>query len=347
MYPCNLKYIHIYLYIIFCYIQSEIHQVISCTCISLVPLIQLPNLSAASEAWKRDTEYPPRPTTHASSQQVHHMLELIQFVGLFNSSPKSCDIYTGNSIPGSLFALAFGLAIGISYLPQVVKIARLRSTEGINPYFLMLMTLGSSFAFSNILVLSKPVVHCCLSGIGLFDCGSSLLGAFQLFAGLLGPLILVALSVRFRESGSKGDAMIRSAKIVLMTLLVSWFFVVIITDPLTNRRLATLFGLLALGVGFVQYFPQLYTTYKLKHTGSLSIIMMLVQIPGGYMFGLSLMMRKDSHWSTWISVMAAASFQLTLLIMALYYSIKKTSEVGDRITSPAPSETPITYTDSA
>lgn len=273
------------------------------------------------------------------------MLELIQSVGLFNSIPKGCSIYTGNSIPGSLFSFAFGLAIGISYLPQVIKIARLRSTEGINPYFLMLMTLGSSFAFSNILVLSKPVVHCCLSGITPFDCGSSLLGAFQLFAGLVGPLTLVALSVQFRESGDKGNAMIRSAKIVLVTLLVSWFFVLIVNDPLANRRLATLFGLLALGVGFVQYFPQLYTTYKLKHTGSLSILMMLVQIPGGYLFALSLMLRKDSHWSTWISVMAAASFQLTLLIMSLYYSIKQTSEVGDRITSPAPNDTSTSYTD--
>lgn len=249
-----------------------------------------------------------------------------------------CDIYTDNSLPGALFAAIFGFGIYLSYVPQQITIVRRRSTEGINPYFLMLMGLGSTFSFSNILVLSKPVVQCCRSSIGWFDCTSSLLGAAQLFAGFIGPISLVALSVKYRDHGNEsGDRILSSARIVAFAVISSWILVAFTHSPQNNKLLATVFGIAALCIGLVQYFPQLLTTYRLKHTGSLSVTTMLVQIPGGFIWAFSLMFRKDSHWSTWISVMAAASLQLTLLIMALYYSCLRTAEIGDSIVNPTPS----------
>lgn len=243
----------------------------------------------------------------------------------------SCDIYTNNSLWGTIAAAGFVIGIFLSYAPQLVTIARRQSTEGISPHFLLLMNLGSSFAFSNALVLSRPILSCCRSSIGLFDCFGSLLGVFQLFAGFLGPSLIILLALRI-EKPDKASKITFSAKIVAIANFISWLLVVSVTNPKYAQLLATSLGLMALSVGFVQYLPQLYTTFRLKHTGSLSVTMMLIQIPGGFIWCISLATRRGSHWSTWISTFAAASFQTLLFIMSLYYTSRNSAALAHRLT---------------
>ncbi|GME84945.1 unnamed protein product [Ambrosiozyma monospora] len=69
-----------------------------------------------------------------------------------------------------------------------------------------------------------------------------------------------------------------------------------------------------------QYFPQIYTTYRLKHPGSLSINMMLLQTPGGFVWSLSLFLQPGSKWSSWLPYISAAFLQLILLSMCLFYT---------------------------
>lgn len=250
----------------------------------------------------------------------------------------SCDIYANNSFWGTIAAAGFGVGILLSYVPQLVTLVRRQSTEGISPYFLLLMNLGSSFAFANSLVLSRPILSCCQSSISPFDCFGSLLGTLQLFAGFLGPSLILLLALRFEEP-SQASKITLSAKIVAIANFISWLFVISVTNPKHAHLLATSLGLMALSVGFVQYIPQLYTTFRLQHTGSLSVTMMLFQIPGGFIWCLSLATRRGSHWSTWISTFAAACFQTLLLIVALYYTSRNSVALAGRLT-PQPSTLP-------
>jgi len=246
----------------------------------------------------------------------------------------SCKVYEGSSLWGSVFAAVLALGIFASYTPQHFAVYARKSTEGINPYFLFLMNLGSSFAFTNVLLLSRSLVQCCHYSIGGFDCLSGFLGPLQLFAGWLGPTVLLALARKYREPGENGREIVLFSNCVAVINLASWLAVLLVPTVAWQRRLATYFGLASLAVGLVQYLPQLWTTFRLKHTGSLSVLMLLIQIPGGYMWCLSLAMRRGSHWSTWVPLFCAASFQLTLLCMALWFTLSKRAHLAKRMAVP-------------
>jgi hypothetical protein len=94
---------------------------------------------------------------------------------------------------------------------------------------------------------------------------------------------------------------------------------------------ANLLGIMAAALAAVQYIPQIWTTYHLKHIGSLSIPMMCIQTPGGFLFAGSLFVRLGwEGWSTWGIFILTALMQGCLLSMAIYYELKK-------LNSPPPS----------
>lgn len=85
---------------------------------------------------------------------------------------------------------------------------------------------------------------------------------------------------------------------------------------------ATLLGVEASMLALVQYAPQIWTTYTLKHVGSLSIPMMCIQTPGGFLFAASLYARLGlKGWSNWGIILVTATSQGILLCMAIYYEL--------------------------
>ena len=85
---------------------------------------------------------------------------------------------------------------------------------------------------------------------------------------------------------------------------------------------ANTLGLMAAALAAIQYLPQIWTTWRLKHIGSLSIPMMLIQTPGGYLWAASLFARLGwAGWSTWFIYLMTASMQGCLLAMAIYFEL--------------------------
>lgn len=72
------------------------------------------------------------------------------------------------------------VGILVSYIPQHHRIISRRTSEGISPYFVLLGTTSSTFAFANILTLpaSRDSLACC-SEVSGFDCFAGLLGIAQ------------------------------------------------------------------------------------------------------------------------------------------------------------------------
>lgn len=86
---------------------------------------------------------------------------------------------------------------------------------------------------------------------------------------------------------------------------------------------ANLLGAMAAALAAVQYIPQIWTTYCLKHVGSLSIPMMCMQTPGGFLFAGSLFARLGwDGWSSWGIFLLTATMQGMLLSMAIYYELR-------------------------
>ena len=82
---------------------------------------------------------------------------------------------------------------------------------------------------------------------------------------------------------------------------------------------ASFLGVLATVIASIQYFPQIYTTWRLKTVGSLSIPMMCIQTPGSFVFAGSLAARLGwMGWSTWGLFLWTGVLQGSLLVMSIW-----------------------------
>ncbi|EXJ55222.1 hypothetical protein A1O7_08148 [Cladophialophora yegresii CBS 114405] len=270
------------------------------------------------------------------------------------------------------FALSLLILVGIliSYLPQHVRIIRLRSSYGLSPYFVLLGTTSGTCAFANILVLprSRADIACCRQ-VDEFACLAGLLGVAQvgvqwscfgvillLFLiffprGEVAPSALDAADDSDETAATISDpppalgitksipadsdsvalapsyrtALVVVAVCVLhaaLTAILSFFF--IYAAPQHAQSWANFLGVLSTVLASIQYFPQIYTTYRLKRVGSLSIPMMCIQTPGSFVWAGSLAARLGPEgWSAWGVYLVTGCLQGCLLVMGSYFEITR------------------------
>ncbi|KAJ9269769.1 hypothetical protein DTO212C5_4145 [Paecilomyces variotii] len=285
--------------------------------------------------------------------------------------PSRCAELASPSYTNFTISVVILVGILVSYLPQHYRIISLRSSFGISPYFVLLGTTSGTFAFANILVLplSKQDVACCkaISGIACF---AGLLGIFQAGAQWLCFFIILVLFVVYfpratsatspthsaatdqREPTRRGktsrlnaEPTYRTAQIVTFICIYHAIVVAIVsvvlsfTRPSALQAWADIMGILAAILASLQYFPQIYTTLRLRHVGSLSIPMMCIQTPGSFVWAASLAARYGMDgWSTWGLYIVTALLQGSLLFMAMYFeyiSPKETRDDGEQTQTDA------------
>jgi uncharacterized protein with PQ loop repeat len=135
----------------------------------------------------------------------------------------------------------------------------------------------------------------------------------------------------------------RTALLVASLTLLHGLAVIVITGVLSTvakehlPTWANVLGVMAALLAAVQYIPQIWTTYHLKHVGSLSIPMMCIQTPGGFVFAASLFARLGwSGWSSWGIFLLTATMQGILLYLAIYYEIQAHARDAETPKSPSP-----------
>ena len=73
----------------------------------------------------------------------------------------------------------------------------------------------------------------------------------------------------------------------------------------------------------IQFLPQIWTTWKLKEVGSLSIPMMCIQTPGAFVWVGSLAGRLGwEGWSTWGNYLVCGILQGCLLVMGITFELR-------------------------
>lgn len=124
----------------------------------------------------------------------------------------------------------------------------------------------------------------------------------------------------------------QTALLVASLTLLHGLAVIVITGVLSSVAKehlpvwANVLGIMAALLAAVQYVPQIWTTYHLKHVGSLSIPMMCIQTPGGFVFSASLFARLGwAGWSSWGIFLLTATMQGVLLYLAIYYEVQARS----------------------
>ncbi|KAK4126473.1 hypothetical protein N657DRAFT_679394 [Parathielavia appendiculata] len=265
------------------------------------------------------------------------------------------------SIVNLIVSIVIVIGMLVSYLPQHARIIKRRTSEGISPYFVLLGTTSATSAFANILLLpkSRQDVACCKE-LETFHCIAGLLGIAQLGVQWICFTFIFVLFLVFFRYGSDDDAEIeelddhqprwQTALLVASLTLLHGLAVIVITGVLSAvakeslPTWANILGVMAALLAAVQYIPQIWTTYHLKHVGSLSIPMMCIQTPGGFVFAASLFARLGwGGWSSWGIFLMTATMQGVLLYLAIYYEIQAHST--DIPKPPSPDNTPLLPSD--
>ncbi|KAF3941832.1 hypothetical protein ABW19_dt0209926 [Dactylella cylindrospora] len=113
-----------------------------------------------------------------------------------------------------------------------------------------------------------------------------------------------------------------------VTLAVS-VYLYTTADTYTILNWTSFLGIQSTVLASIQYIPQIWTTYKLKAVGSLSIPMMCLQTPGSFVWAYSLATREGTDWSSWIVYCVTGILQGSLLIMAIIFERRRKSEEAD------------------
>ncbi|KAG2009066.1 hypothetical protein GB937_008005 [Aspergillus fischeri] len=239
------------------------------------------------------------------------------------------------------FVLSILIIFGIllSYLPQHIRIINLKSSFGISPYFVLLGTTSGTSAFANVATQQQSLqdVECCKNINGL-ACFGGLLGIFQVGTQWLCFVTILLLFVIYfpratsptspteSESSARNGPTYRTA-LVVSGICILHAVVMFITSvaiavnrPSQLQAWSNFSGVVAAILASIQYFPQIYTTLKLRCVGSLSIPMMCIQTPGSLVWAGSLAARLGPKgWSTWGVLIVTACLQGTLLVLAIFF----------------------------
>lgn len=251
---------------------------------------------------------------------------------MFEGPEDFCKVYEGASVAN--FALLVTITIGIvaSYIPQYLRINLKRTSEGLSTNFLLLGSCLSIFTLTNIILVSSRARGCCLGGhLTLFNCLNLQINLMQIGIQCVCAIMILVMVLVLTKHSVKQDreeyARIQRVGRWVMAHALILFVQVLVGLYSGNRALllsiANANGLLSTALTMMKYVPQIHTTYKLKHPGTLSIGMMCIQTPGGALFTLTLMMTKASQWSSWISYFVAFILQGFLLSMCIYYEYFK------------------------
>ncbi|KAI1209027.1 uncharacterized protein F4807DRAFT_428602 [Annulohypoxylon truncatum] len=246
-----------------------------------------------------------------------------------------CDSLREGGFANFFISILIVIGIMLSYVTQHYRIISRGSSEGISPYFVLLGVTSANSQFGNILTLpqSRADVACCKE-VSPFECTAGLLGIAQIGTQwICFAIILVLFLVFFRRDDVDDEyerdpdqPTWRTAVTVAVMCFVHGLLVVIISAafalgaPGYLGAWANFLGIMSAVLAAIQYIPQIWTTYRIKHAGSLSILMMCIQTPGGLLFAASLAARLGwAGWSSWGVYVLTAIMQGVLLIMAISY----------------------------
>lgn len=255
----------------------------------------------------------------------------------------NCSVYEHPTIASFCVGILLAIGIFLSYVPQHVKVIRRRSSEGLSPTYLLLGSLSGFSAFANIYIVTIEARECCRVSLNTFQCGNSMVGFIQILSQAIGGILIFVLCVfatsnSLREPAVNHEKLVTDFKIFIFYALLNVSIVIYLTltkddsqyNPLESLFLfADVSGLLATLFALIQYLPQLLTTYNAKHAGSLSIPMMLIQTPGGFVWSYSLWAQPNSVWSSWLPYFVSANLQLLLLLLCLYFQWKYPTELTE------------------
>lgn len=226
----------------------------------------------------------------------------------------------------------------ISLIPQIIRIVRLRTSYGISPFFVFITSITQYLVVINVFCLHNADFYGVLQITPLRTIPRLLTfgNLFILWFCYL-PIGLLYLIFFDRNPRKNRDhqAFRREWKIGIITISsliitsILTFILYVIFGYVTGyssdliiyygKVLGTASSILTV----VQYLPQFITTCKIKDNGSLSLVTLAIQAPGGTINAIFMMVGNSESWTTFLSTFSSAVQQWSLLFLCIYYKCKQ------------------------
>ncbi|KAI8919434.1 hypothetical protein DFJ77DRAFT_413822, partial [Powellomyces hirtus] len=232
----------------------------------------------------------------------------------------------------------------VSYVPQIVKIMQKKSSEGLSLYFFFLGAIGMNALVANVLILSFPSIICCLRSPkwGPLLCTENTFGVTQVSVQTFCFMTCVALfyiyyppHLQHTHTEPRGlTPAYRRARWVGVTIVsfcAALFFTTLAIllyatdengDSKTGTWVAGVLGMLATITSVLQFLPQLLHTWGKQSVGALSIPMMMMQTPGGFLMAYSLYIQPNANWTSWLPYLICGLLQGVLLLMCIAFTLR-------------------------
>ncbi|KAK8899401.1 hypothetical protein M9Y10_001717 [Tritrichomonas musculus] len=232
----------------------------------------------------------------------------------------------------------------ISVIPQIISILKRKSSFGLNVISIFVTSVSQFILLTNVLCfhiedfrgfLQFPFIQV----IPRFLTFSITFGLWIFFLAI--PFLTM---IFFDKNHPKSQTPIDRKQSNIMTtvltvavpfssfiFLISYF--ILGTQNGFESKIVLYFGgicgSISTIIGFAQYIPQMITTCSIEGPGSLSLILLFIQAPGGTANALFMAIAQGDHWTTWISILSASIQQFILIGIILYYKCKKSRKVAD------------------
>eukprot|EP01105_Mastigella_eilhardi_P015080 TRINITY_DN3434_c0_g1_i7.p1 TRINITY_DN3434_c0_g1~~TRINITY_DN3434_c0_g1_i7.p1 ORF type:complete len:423 (+),score=96.72 TRINITY_DN3434_c0_g1_i7:92-1270(+) len=235
------------------------------------------------------------------------------------------------STAGIVFGAGLVVAIAISILPQHVKLFRKRSHIGLSFVALFLQNINCFSAFMNSVLLKEPQFKACVV-VGFDACMPNLLSSWQLFVTWLFnfPLYFYYLIffTKLHTNENRRQRIFSLIFFVLMLFLLTGITGLSILLSYVNGMCGTVtrtfgmaLGIISLIITIVQWSPQIYTTWRNKAAGSMSLAMVAMQAPGSAVIVVFMVAVTHENITTWVSYLASAAQLFILLFLLTYYEL--------------------------
>ena len=245
---------------------------------------------------------------------------------------------TGSSGVWQVLGYLILLGTVLSLVPQIYNLIKQRSSYGLNPLTMFITNFSQLILVFNIVCL-RTSDFIAIQQASFFSVLPRLMTFLNAFSLWLGYMPIIFLNTIFfdkeirslRPEEKLGTEWFLNKLFILLNvcgsvvILIIYSVLLMVTgvgsDELT--QMGKVFGTMCIVIVFIQYTPQFITTCKLQDNGSLSLLLLCIQAPGGTASALFMAIGQGDHWSTWMSTLAASVQQFILITMIVFFKIKR------------------------
>lgn len=226
----------------------------------------------------------------------------------------------------------------ISLIPQLIRIVRLKTSYGISPFFVFITSISQVLVVLNVFCLHNADFFGVLQITPTRTIPRLLtFGNVFILWFLYLPIGLLYLIFFDRNERKKRNhkSIQREWKMGIVTIslliftsilfFIIYFIMGLMTGFSSNAviRYGQTLGTMSSIATIFQYLPQFIETCKIKDNGSLSLVTLAIQAPGGTINAIFMMVGNSDSWTTYISTFSSAIQQWGLLLLCIFYKCKQ------------------------